>query len=89
MALGASRPVVLQLVLREALQVTLLGMLLGVIAALALSRLMSSYVYGITATDPLTLSAASLLLFGVSLFASYLPAWRATRVNPISALRYE
>jgi len=89
MALGASGRDVLGLVLREALGVTLFGVALGLLAALALSRVMAGYVYGIKATDPLTLAAASLLLFCISLFAGYLPARRATRVNPIKALRYE
>jgi putative ABC transport system permease protein len=89
MTLGASRHDVLRLVLREALRVTALGVVLGLVAAVALSRVMAGYVYGITPTDPLSLLGASLLLFGVALFASYLPARRATRINPITALRYE
>lgn len=88
-ALGASRRDVLQLVLREALRVIALGVLLGLTAALALSRVMGSYVYGVSAKDPLTLLGASALLAIVALFASYLPARRAMRVNPIAALRYE
>jgi putative ABC transport system permease protein len=89
MALGASRPEVLRLVLGEGLRVTLFGVALGLVAAVALSRVMSSYVYGITSTDPITLVGASLLLTLVALFASYLPARRAMRVNPVTALRYE
>jgi predicted permease len=89
MTLGASHSDVLQLVLREALRMTGFGVALGLLAALGLSRIMAGYVYGITATDPITLLGASLLLGSVGLFASYLPAWRATRVNPIAALRYE
>jgi len=89
MALGASRREVLRLVLREGLRVTLLGVALGLGAAVALSRVMASYVYGITPTDPLTLVGASLLLTLVALLASYLPARRAMRVNPVAALRYE
>ncbi len=89
MALGANRSEVLMLVLREGLQVTGFGVILGLVAALALSRLMSSYVYGVTATDPLTMVAASLLLTLVAGLASYLPARRATKVNPMKALRYE
>jgi ABC-type antimicrobial peptide transport system permease subunit len=50
---------------------------------------MAGYVFGIKATDPLTLAAAAILLFSIAMFASYLPARRATRVNPINALRYE
>jgi len=69
--------------------VTMLGVALGLVAAVALSRVMSSYVYGITSTDPVTLVGASLLLTFVALFASYLPARRAMRVNPVTALRYE
>jgi len=89
MALGASRREVQRMVLREGLQVTALGVAIGLGAALALSRVMTGYVYGITSTDPLTLVGASLLLTLVALLASYLPARRATRVNPMTALRYE
>jgi putative ABC transport system permease protein len=89
MALGASRRQVLRMVLREGLRVTALGVAVGLVAALALSRVMAGYVYGITSTDPLTLVGASLLLTLVALLASYLPARRATRVNPMTALRYE
>jgi putative ABC transport system permease protein len=89
MALGASRREVQRMVLREGLQVTALGVAIGLGAALALSRVMAGYVYGITSTDPVTLVGASLLLTLVALLASYLPARRATRVNPMTALRYE
>src|SRR5580658_1056493 len=89
MALGASRREVQRMVLREGLRVTALGVAIGLGAALALSRVMAGYVYGITSTDPLTLVGASLLLTLVALLASYLPARRATRVNPMTALRYE
>jgi len=89
MALGASRREVLMLVFREGLRVTGFGVVLGLVAAVALSRVMAGYVYGVTATDPLTLVGASLLLVFVALLASYLPARRATGVNPMTALRYE
>jgi putative ABC transport system permease protein len=89
MALGASRREVQLMVLREGLQVTALGVAIGLGTALALSRVMAGYVYGITSTDPVTLVGASLLLLLVALLASYLPARRATRVNPMTALRYE
>ena len=89
MALGASRREVLRLVLREGLRVTLLGVALGLLAAVALSRVMAGYVYGITSTDPFTLAGASLLLTLIAMLASYLPARRATKVNPMTALRYE
>jgi len=89
MTLGASRREVLRLVLREGLAVTLFGVALGLTGALLLSRVMAGYVYGITATDPLTFAGASLLLTAVALLASYIPAQRAARVDPMVALRYE
>ncbi len=89
MALGAGRREVLRLVLREGLGVTMFGVGLGLIAALALSRVMAGYVYGIKATDPVSFAAASLLLVAVAMFASYIPALRATRVDPVVALRHE
>jgi len=89
MALGASRRQVVRLVLREGLAVTLAGVALGLLGAWALSRIMEGYVYGITSTDPLTFAAASLLLASVALLASYLPARRAAKIDPLAALRYE
>ena len=89
MALGARRRDVLRLVLREGLNVTIFGVAVGLPSALALSRVMAGYVYGIKATDPLTFAAAALLLIGISLLACYVPVRRATRVDPIMALRYE
>ncbi|HXA04135.1 MAG TPA: ABC transporter permease [Bryobacteraceae bacterium] len=89
MALGASRRQVQRMVLREGLRVAALGVAIGLGAALALSRVMAGYVYGITSTDPVTLVGSSVLLMLVALLASYLPARRATRVNPMTALRYE
>jgi len=89
MALGASHREVLRLVLREGLGVTLVGVALGLVGALVLSRVMAGYIYGITSTDPLTFAAASLLLTVVALLASYIPARRAARVDPMVALRCE
>jgi putative ABC transport system permease protein len=89
LALGASRGDLLHLILGEGLGVTLIGIVLGLAAALGLSRVMAGYVYGITSTDPLTLVSASLLLISVALLASYIPARRAAKVDPIVALRYE
>ncbi len=89
MALGASRRAMLALVLQESLLVTLVGVVLGLVGALVLSSVMGGYLYGITSTDPLTFASASLLLIAVALSASYIPARRAARVDPIVALRYE
>ena len=89
MALGASRRDVLSLVLGEGLGVTLAGVALGLAGALGLSHVMAGYIYGITSTDPLTLVLASLLLTAVASLASYIPARRAARVDPMVALRCE
>jgi putative ABC transport system permease protein len=89
MALGADRAMVLRLVLREGLRVALTGVLIGLAAALALSRVMAGYVYGIKSTDPLTFATAALLLMLAALAACYVPAWRAMHVEPVQALRTE
>src|SRR6516162_2113186 len=89
MALGAGRQEVLWLVLREGFIVATVGIAVGLVAALGLSRVMAGYVFGIKSTDPLTFTAASLLLIAVALLASYVPARRATKVDPTVALRYE
>jgi hypothetical protein len=89
MALGANAHQVRLLILREGLGVTFLGVAIGLMAALAMSRLMSDYVYGIKPADPVTFAAATVILIAVALLASYAPARRATRVDPIAALRHE
>jgi putative ABC transport system permease protein len=89
MALGADRSTMLRLVLREGLRLTLVGVAIGLAAALALSRVMAGYVYGIKSTDPLTFAAAALLLMLAALAACYIPARRAMRVDPVRALRTE
>jgi putative ABC transport system permease protein len=89
MALGANRRDVLRLVLIHGARLTLLGVGLGIVAALIVTRLMAALLYSVSATDPLTFSTVALLLSIVALAACYIPALRATRVDPIVALRYE
>jgi putative ABC transport system permease protein len=89
MALGASARDVLALVLRQAGTMTLAAILGGVLASFAMNRLLSSMLFGVTTADPLATFSAVLLLVVVALFAAYLPARRATKVDPIMALRYE
>ena len=89
MALGAEAGDVLRLIITEGGRVALLGVAAGVLASLALTRLMKSLLFGTSATDPLTFAGVALLLIAVSLLACYLPARRAAKVNPIVALRYE
>jgi predicted permease len=89
MALGAERGAVIGMVLKEVARLTLVGIVLGIPAALSLSRLVRSQLFGISPADPLTICAAAMTLALVSLFAGYIPARRASRVQPILALRYE
>src|SRR5262245_1614020 len=89
MALGAERRDVLWLMLRDALRLALIGVALGVPAALAASRLVSSQLFGISAADPGAIGLATLILLAVAAAASYLPARRASRVDPLVALREE
>ncbi len=89
MALGAQHVDVLRLVLGQGVRLVAAGLVLGLGTALALSRLMTSLLYGVKPTDPLTLAAVALLLGGVSLLASWLPARKATRIDPLRALREE
>ena len=88
-ALGASRGDVLLLVVRQAMLLALVGAAIGIAGALALSRLMASQLYGVRPTDPVTFISVAALLLIVALAASYLPARRAMRVEPMAALRYE
>jgi predicted permease len=88
-ALGAERGGVIWMVLREALLLVGTGVAIGVPLVLALARSVSSLLYGLKPTDSLTISAAVVLLFAVAAIASYLPARRASRVDPMVALRYE
>ena len=89
MALGASRRVVLAMVIRNGLVLTVIGIAVGLAAALALTRLLTSLLYEVKPTDPVTFVAVSLLLLAVALLACYIPARRAAKVDPMVALRYE
>jgi predicted permease len=89
MALGAERRHVLQMVLGEGAKMTLLGVAIGLAAAFGLTRLMATMLFGVSAHDPLTLTAVASLLVLVALAACYVPARRATKVDPMVALRHE
>jgi predicted permease len=89
MALGAQRGKVFQMILGQGVRLAALGITIGIVAAFAAMRLMRSFLYGIGANDPLTFGAVALLLTFIALLACYIPARRATRVDPMVALRYE
>jgi len=89
MALGAQRPDVLRLVIAQGAKLAFIGVLIGLLVSLSVTRLMSNLLFGVSAKDPLTLSAVALLLTLVALVACYIPARRATKVDPTIALRCE
>jgi putative ABC transport system permease protein len=89
MALGAQRIDVIKLVMRQGIVLSLIGVAIGICAALVFTRVLSSLLFGITATDPIIFLVIPTILVGVALSASYIPAWRATRIDPMIAIRYE
>jgi putative ABC transport system permease protein len=88
-ALGAQSRDIFKLVVGHGLALTLIGFAIGLVGAFALSRLLNSLLFGVTATDPATYAVISLVLLTATFAACYLPARRATRVDPVIALRYE
>jgi putative ABC transport system permease protein len=89
MAIGAERGSIKRLVVGQGLKLALVGVPLGLVVAFSVTRLMSSFLHGVTAADPTTFIASSLFVVAVALAASYIPARRASKVDPITALRYE
>ena len=89
MALGATTPDVLRLVVQNGMKLALLGIVIGLAGAWGLTRFMKNILFGVEATDLLTFGLVSACLFVAALLACYLPARRATKVDPLVALRYE
>jgi ABC-type antimicrobial peptide transport system permease subunit len=89
MAIGAPPGYVQRMVVRRGLMLAGAGVVLGIAGSLMLSRLLASLLYGVSATNPLTLAAVSALMLIVAVLASWVPAYRATRIDPVRTLRHE
>jgi ABC-type lipoprotein release transport system permease subunit len=89
MSLGATPRSVLMWVLRKGFKLVIIGVVIGLAGALALTRVLSSFLYGVSATDPWILTFVSIILIGIALLASFFPARRATRIDLVKTLRYE
>jgi putative ABC transport system permease protein len=89
LALGATQRGILSLIVKQGMVLALCGVGLGLVVALGFSRLLSGFLFGVQSTDPLTFAAIALLLALVALFASYIPARRAARIDPLISLRSE